>query len=69
MWELRQGSETDGSTLGDLGWLDEDGYLYISDRRTDLILSGGANVYPAEVESALLEHPCVDSCGRCRASR
>jgi bile acid-coenzyme A ligase len=48
-------------SLGDLGWLDEDGYLYISDRRTDLILSGGANVYPAEVESALLEHPCVDS--------
>jgi bile acid-coenzyme A ligase len=47
-------------SLGDFGWLDEDGYLYIADRRTDLIVTGGANVYPAEVESALLEHPGVD---------
>jgi bile acid-coenzyme A ligase len=52
--------EIDGwETLGDLGWMDEDGFLYISDRRTDLILSGGANVYPAEVEAALAEHPQV----------
>jgi bile acid-coenzyme A ligase len=49
-------------SFGDLGWFDRDGYLYLSDRRTDLILSGGANVYPAEVESALLEHPSVESC-------
>lgn len=49
-------------SLGDLGWMDEDGYLYISDRRTDLILRGGANVYPAEVEAAILEHPSVLSC-------
>jgi bile acid-coenzyme A ligase len=48
-------------TLGDLGWLDEDGYLYIADRRTDLILSGGANVYPAEIEAALDAHPQVRS--------
>ena len=40
-------------TLGDLGWLDEDGYLYIADRRTDMIVTGGANVYPAEVEAIL----------------
>jgi bile acid-coenzyme A ligase len=46
-------------SLGDLGWLDEDGYLFLSDRRTDLILRGGANVYPAEVEAALAEHPAV----------
>lgn len=45
------------SSLGDLGWLDEDGYLYIADRRVDMIVSGGANVYPAEVEAALSEHP------------
>lgn len=44
-------------SLGDLGRLDEDGYLYLSDRRTDLILSGGANIYPAEVEAALDSHP------------
>jgi bile acid-coenzyme A ligase len=49
-------------TLGDIGWMDEDGYLYLLDRRTDLILSGGANIYPAEVEAQLLEHPDVDSC-------
>ena len=44
-------------TFGDMGWLDEDGYLYISDRRQDMIVSGGANVFPAEVEAALTEHP------------
>ena len=46
-------------TVGDLGWLDEDGYLFLADRRTDLILSGGVNIYPAEVETALLEEPDV----------
>lgn len=48
-------------SLGDMGWVDEDGYLYLADRRHDLILSGGANIYPAEVEAALVEHPGVDS--------
>ncbi|WP_036330347.1 AMP-binding protein [Microbispora sp. ATCC PTA-5024] len=44
---------------GDVGYLDEDGYLFLCDRRTDLIVSGGVNVYPAEVEAALLGHPGV----------
>ncbi len=46
-------------TIGDLGWLDAEGYLYIADRRTDMIITGGANVFPAEVETALSEHPAV----------
>ena len=49
-------------SLGDVGWLDRDGFLYLGDRLTDMILSGGANVYPAEVEAALQEHPDVRSC-------
>ncbi len=46
-------------TVGDLGFLDEDGYLYLRDRKIDLIISGGVNIYPAEVEAALLTHPAV----------
>ncbi len=49
-------------SLGDCGWVDEDGYLYLGDRMQDMILTGGANVYPAEVEAAMLEHPAVRSC-------
>jgi bile acid-coenzyme A ligase len=48
------------ATVGDLGWLDEDGFVYLADRRVDLIVSGGVNVYPAEVEEAVGEHPEVD---------
>jgi len=49
-------------SLGDMGWFDEDGYLYLVDRQTDMILSGGANIYPAEVEAAIEAHPAVRSC-------
>jgi bile acid-coenzyme A ligase len=48
-------------TLGDLGYVDADGYLYLVDRRTDMVVSGGANIYPAEVEAALERHPAVRS--------
>jgi bile acid-coenzyme A ligase len=47
-------------TIGDFGRLDEEGFLYIADRRTDLIIRGGVNIYPAEIENALSEHPGVD---------
>jgi long-chain acyl-CoA synthetase len=46
-------------TVGDLGRLDRDGYLYLTGRRLDTIISGGVNIYPAEVEAALLGHPAV----------
>lgn len=49
-------------THGDMGWLDAEGYLYLSDRRRDLIISGGANIYPAEVEAAIDAHPKVRTC-------
>jgi len=47
------------ATAGDLGWVDGDGYVYVVDRRVDLIITGGANVFPAEVEAALSEHPAI----------
>lgn len=46
-------------SLGDLGYFDEDGFLYLTDRSANLIISGGVNIYPAEVDAALLEHPSV----------
>ena len=49
-------------SLGDMGRLDADGYLYLGDRQSDMILSGGANIYPAEVEAAIQEFESVHSC-------
>jgi bile acid-coenzyme A ligase len=49
-------------SLGDLGYFDEDGFLYLNDRRVDMFTVGGRNVYPAEIESALSAHPDVLSC-------
>ncbi|WP_156680688.1 AMP-binding protein [Sphingomonas profundi] len=49
-------------SVGDCGRVDADGYLYLADRRTDLIISGGVNIWPAEVEAALLRHPEILSC-------
>ncbi|MFD7032618.1 acyl-CoA synthetase [Streptomyces sp. NPDC059917] len=46
-------------TVGDLGLMDEEGYLFLRDRKIDMIISGGVNIYPAEIESALLTHPAV----------
>ncbi len=48
---------------GDIGFLDDDGYLFIVDRAKDMVITGGFNVYSAEVEQALMEHPAVRDCG------
>ena len=59
----RRELERDGLwTLGDMGWLDEDGYLYLSDRAVDMVISGGVNIYPAEIEAALIMMPGVADC-------
>jgi long-chain acyl-CoA synthetase len=47
------------SALGDVGYLDEDGFLYLTDRATFMIISGGVNIYPQEIEDALIQHPDV----------
>ncbi len=56
-------NEQGWATLHDLGHLDAEGFLFLSDRRADLILSGGVNIYPAEIETALAEHPMVGDVG------
>ncbi|MDJ0785875.1 MAG: AMP-binding protein [Myxococcota bacterium] len=50
-------------TLGDIGCVDEDGYVYLSDRRSHMIISGGVNIYPVEIEQVLQEHPAVADVG------
>jgi acyl-coenzyme A synthetase/AMP-(fatty) acid ligase len=46
-------------TLGEIGYINEEGYVYITDRFTDMVVSGGVNIYPAEAELVLIEHPAV----------
>lgn len=61
--EKRAGVEHGGElATGDVGYLDADGYLFICDRRTDMIISGGVNIYPAEIEAALMAIPGVRDC-------
>ncbi|WP_404476914.1 hypothetical protein [Novosphingobium sp. BL-52-GroH] len=49
-------------SVGDTGWLDEIGHLHLVDRKDDLIISGGVNIWPAEIEAAILQHPDVRGC-------
>ena len=63
-WKNEDGTRSayvdgDWFRTGDIGYFDDDGYLYIHDRVKDMIVSGGENVYPAEVENALMKHPAV----------
>ncbi|MEU6131236.1 acyl-CoA synthetase [Saccharopolyspora sp. NPDC047091] len=57
--KTRSGRVGDLFTLGDVGYLDADGYLYLRDRKSDMIISGGVNIYPAEIENVLSVHPKV----------
>ncbi len=68
LWEFEYHHDSDKTesatregmfTVGDIGYLDEDGYLFLCDRKADTIISGGVNIYPAEVEATLLQHPAV----------
>lgn len=61
--EMRLEIERDGLvTVGDIGYLDEDGYLFLCDRKKDMVISGGVNIYPAEIEAALIGMPGVHDC-------
>jgi len=59
--KTREARSPDGtmSTVGDVGYVDQDGYLYLTDRRTFMIISGGVNIYPQECENLLITHPMV----------
>lgn len=61
--ETRQAIQEGWLYTGDIGYVDEDGFLYVLDRRSDLIISGGENVYPAEIEAVLSAHPAVFEAG------
>jgi long-chain acyl-CoA synthetase len=59
----RDAMEHDGFlTVGDIGYVDADGYLFVTDRRNDLVLSGGVNIYPAEIEAHLIVMPGIADC-------
>ena len=59
----RRAIDRDGlCTLGDMGYLDREGYLYVCDRDSDMVISGGVNIYPAEIEAALVTMPGVADC-------
>ncbi len=57
--KTRANRRGDFATVGDMGYFDSDGYLFIADRKTDMVISGGVNIYPREIEEALITHPKI----------
>ena len=57
--KTREAFRGDYMTVGDMGYFDADGFLYIVDRKTDMVISAGVNIYPAEIEEVIHEHPAV----------
>jgi long-chain acyl-CoA synthetase len=61
--DKRRAVERDGLvSCGDIGYLDDDGYLYLNDRRSDMVISGGVNIYPAEIEACMLSLHGIRDC-------
>jgi acyl-CoA synthetase (AMP-forming)/AMP-acid ligase II len=60
--KTKQALKSGWFTAGDLGFVDEEGYFYIVDRKKDMIISGGENIYPREIEDVLRGHPAIDDC-------
>jgi long-chain acyl-CoA synthetase len=56
----REAQRGDWVTVGDVAWMDDEGFVYICDRKRDVVISGGANIYPAEIEDVLHRHPAID---------
>ena len=57
--ETRNPKNPDWTTIGDIGWVDEEGFLFLTDRKSFVIISGGVNIYPQEIEDVLMQHPKV----------
>src|SRR2546426_7676463 len=56
----REAQRGEWASVGDVAWMDDEGFVYICDRKRDMVISGGVNIYPAEIEDVLQRHPAID---------